>query len=257
MDILDKFIGNAKGSLREGYYRGRSCHGGKKVSLLERLGAGRFTLICEIKHASPAGEYSFGSIDVEKAASAFRENGADAISVVVEPKIFRGDIGNIPLAKKAGLPVLFKDFVLCEEQIIAASDAGADAVLLIVRVAERLELDLDGMIGAAHRHGLEVLLESYDADELRTAMDSDADVLGINNRDLQTLDVDINRTGRILKEAGGVDRPLISESGIKSASDVRLVREAGADGALVGTAIWKAKDLRAKIRELKEDCADG
>jgi indole-3-glycerol phosphate synthase len=88
-------------------------------------------------------------------------------------------------------------------------------------------------------------------------MDTDADILGINNRDLRTLGVDIGRTARILKEAGGADRPLISESGIKSASDVRFVLKAGADGALVGTAIWKAEDLRAKIRELKGGGADG
>jgi indole-3-glycerol phosphate synthase len=257
MDILDRFIGNARKSVREGYYSGRGRYEGGRVSLLKRLCQDRFALVCEIKHASPAGEYSFSSIDVEKAAADFRESGADAISVVVEPKVFKGDIGNIPLAKKAGLPVLFKDFVICEEQIIAAKDAGADAVLLVVKVAQRLDLDLDGFIDAAHREGLEVLLESYDAEELKCAMRTDADILGINNRDLQSLEVDIGRTGRILKEAGGADRPLISESGIQSGGDVRSVREAGADGALVGTAIWKAKDLKALIRELKGGGADG
>lgn len=251
MDILDKFIENAKLSVSEGYYSARDKYEGKRVSLLERLGPGRFTLICEIKHASPAGEYSFKDIDVEKAAVEFRESGADAISVVVEPKIFHGDIGNVALAKKAGLPVLFKDFVMTEGQIKAAKDSGADAVLLIVKLAQRLELDLDGIIDAAHKEGLEVLLESYDAEELRTAMRTDADVLGINNRDLQTLKVDIGRTGRILKETNGADRPLISESGITNAADVRSVREAGANGVLVGTAIWKSADLRAKISELK------
>ncbi|MFH0884949.1 MAG: indole-3-glycerol-phosphate synthase [Candidatus Micrarchaeota archaeon] len=257
MDILDRFIDNAGESLREGYYSGRGRYKGGGVSLLGRLGQDRFALICEIKHASPAGEYSFARIDVEKAAADFRVSGADAISVVVEPKIFRGDIDNIPLAKKAGLPVLFKDFVISEEQIIAAGESGADAVLLVVKVAKRLSLDLDGLIDSAHKNGLEVLLESYDADELKAAMETEADILGINNRNLQTLDVDIGRTGRIVKEVGGADRPLISESGIRSSGDVRAVREAGADGALVGTAIWKAKDLKAKIRELKEGGADG
>lgn len=257
MDILDRFIGNARESVREGYYGGRIRHEGGGVSLLRRVSQGRFALVCEIKHASPAGEYSFSRIDVEKAASDFRESGADAISVVVEPRVFKGDIGNIALAKNAGLPVLFKDFVISETQVKAAKDAGADAVLLIVKVAQRLGLDLDGLVDAAHGMGLEVLLESYDAGELKTAMRTDADILGINNRDLQSLEVDIGRTGRILEEAGGADRPLISESGIRCGDDVRLVRKAGADGALVGTAIWKAKDLRAKIRELKGGGADG
>lgn len=258
MDILDRFIENARLSVSEGYYdAGHAPRKGEKhVSLLGQLRSG-FTLICEIKHASPAGEYSFSNIDVEKAALDFRDSGADAISVVVEPKIFHGDIGNVALAKKAGLPVLFKDFVMTEGQIKAAKDAGADAVLLVVKVAEREGLDLDGLVDAAHGQGLEVLLESYDADELRTAMKTDADVLGINNRDLQTLKVDIGRTGRILKETNGTDRPLISESGIKNAADVRLVRKAGANGVLVGTAIWKAEDLRAKIRELKSGVDGG
>src|SRR5574337_1850362 len=107
----------------------------------------------EIEHAR--------EIDAEKTAREFRESGADAISVVVEPKIFRGDIGNITLAKKAGLPVLFKDFIISEEQVAAARDAGADAVLLVVRVARRKGLDLDSLIRSAHGMGLEVLLESY------------------------------------------------------------------------------------------------
>src|SRR5574337_1054669 len=162
MDILDRFIENAGESLREGYYRrAKAGPSGKKARLLDCVRKRDFTLICEIKHASPAGEYAYREIDAEKTAREFRESGADAISVVVEPKIFRGDIGNITLAKKAGLPVLFKDFIISEEQVAAARDAGADAVLLVVRVARRKGLDLDSLIRSAHGMGLEVLLESY------------------------------------------------------------------------------------------------
>lgn len=149
------------------------------------------------------------------------------------------------------MPVLFKDFVLDEKQIKAARVVGADAILLVVKVAERQGLDLDGLVAAAHGNGLEVLLESYDAGELKRAMDTDADILGINNRDLRTLHIDIRTTGRLLKEVRSVDRPLISESGIKTADDVRLVRKAGVNGVLVGTAIWTAPDIKTKIRELK------
>lgn len=251
MDILDRFIDEAKSSVQSGYYRGRGAHAVEKNSLLKTMERNGFTLICEIKHASPAGEYEYRAIDAGLAALEFKSSGADAISVVVEPKVFRGDIGNVPLAKRAGLPVLFKDFIFSEEQMDAAKDAGADAILLVAKVASRLSLDLDGLVAAAHERGLEVLLESYDAEELRRAMRTNADMLGINNRDLRTLDVDIGRTERILKEAGGADRPLISESGIKCAADVRAVRDAGASGALVGTAIWKSDDLQAKIAELR------
>ena len=261
MDILDNFIENAGKSLKEGYYDvGESllAEGAKtkRVSLRGVLDKNAFSLICEIKHASPAGEYSFDNIDVEKAAIAFLENGADAISVVVEPKIFKGSLDNVPMAKKAGLPVLFKDFISTEKQIDAAHALGADAVLLVVKVTERTNSDLDSLISYAHEKKLEVLLECYDRAEMKIAMETNADILGINNRDLCTLKVDIGRTSRVLEEFADLGRPLISESGIKTAEDARYVRKAGAKGVLVGTAIWTAPDLRTKIRELKTGGAD-
>ncbi len=252
MDILDRFIENAKQSLEEGYYNGSVEEADvERRSLRRKLDENEFALITEIKHASPAGEYEFRNIDVEKTAFQFRECGADAISVVVEPKIFRGNIANIAIAKKAGLPVLFKDFIFSKKQITAAKKAGADCILLVMKVAERLDIDINPLIELAHRQGLEVLLESYDEEEFRRAMRTKADILGINNRELTTLKVDLARTERILEAVGRIDRPLISESGIKTAEDVLRVKKAGAKGALVGTAIWKAEDLRAKIAELK------
>ena len=252
-DILDKFIEKAKENVASGYYSGGAKYKGARHSLAARLSSRDFSLIAEIKHASPAGEYSFANIDVEKAARDFLECDADAISVVVEPQIFRGSLANVPVAKGAGLPVLFKDFVICEEQLEAAKRAGADAVLLIVKVAGRLDLDLDALIGKAHSLGLEVLLECYDEEEMARAIQTKADVLGINNRDLRTLKVDISLTGRILSKFPGIGRPVISESGIRGIDDARQVRKYGARGILVGTAIWKADDLRAKIKELKSD----
>lgn len=253
MDILDKFIENAKKSVSEGYYGIESMPESehKKSSLKKTIESRKFTLITEIKHASPAGEYSFDNIDVEKTAFEFRKCGADAISVVVEPKIFKGDLRNVAVAKKAGLPVLFKDFVFCEHQILAAKNVGADAILLVVKVAERTGADLNELIDLAHKNELEVLLETYDADEMNAAISTDADVLGINNRDLRTLKVDLNRTKEILEQFGEMNKLVISESGIKTAEDVRFVKGVGASGALVGTAIWKAQNIGEKISELK------
>ena len=250
MDILDRFLENAEKSIAEGYYDVGKAEGIKRVSLRKKLGE-RFTVITEIKHASPSGDYEYREIDPEKTAMDFLASGSDAISAVVEPKLFRGKLSNIPRAKKAGLPVLFKDFVISHKQIDAAANVGADVVLLVVKALSRMEIDLDSMVGKAHEAGLEVLLESYDEDEMRLAMESDADILGINNRDLQTLKVDIGRTKRILEKTGTCDKPVISESGIKSADDVRFVRKLGVSGVLVGTAIWKAENLRDKVRELR------
>jgi len=252
-DILDKFIEKAKENVSSGYYKGGQKYNGVRHSLAHKLTSKKFSLIAEIKHASPAGEYSFDKIDVKKTARDFLECGADAISVVVEPQIFHGNIGNIAMAKQAGLPVLFKDFVISGEQIEAASCAGADAVLLVVKVADRLGLDIDSLIDKAHSCKLEVLLECYDESEMQHAAKTKADILGINNRDLRTLKVDIGLTGRILSNFKNIGKPVISESGIRGIDDARKVREYGARGILVGTAIWTAKDLRAKILELKSD----
>ncbi|MFH1424334.1 MAG: indole-3-glycerol phosphate synthase TrpC [archaeon] len=245
MDILDEFIEKARENVGSGYY------GAGKVSLKEKLESQGFSLIAEIKHASPAEEYSFKNINVEKTAHLFRQSGADAISVVVEPQIFKGKLENVSAAKKAGLPVLFKDFVICEEQIKAAKRFGADAILLVVKVAERLGLDLGSLIDTAHKNDLEVLLESYDEAEFKKALGTGADVLGINNRDLQTLSVDVTQTEKILSAFDDVKQPVVSESGIKSRRDVELVKKAGVSGILVGTALWTAKDIGGKIRELK------
>jgi indole-3-glycerol phosphate synthase len=250
-DILDKFIEKAKENVASGYYSKIAKYSGNGNSLLGALKKNNFSLICEIKHASPAGEYSYEPTDAIKLAVDFRDSGADAISVVVEPQIFRGRLSNVAEAKQSGLPVLFKDFVIDYTQIRAAKASGADAMLLVVKVANRLGLDLGGMIADAHRQGLEILLESYDSDELKQAMKTDADILGVNNRDLQTLKVDLSRTGRVIEGAGGADRPIISESGVLGAEDVRYLRKFNVNGVLVGTAIWKAKNVKEKIKELK------
>ena len=190
---------------------------------------------------------------MEKTAQGFLKNGADAISVVVEPQIFKGNLSNVAIAKKTGLPVLFKDFVISDEQIKAASRVGADAMLLVARACDRLELDMGAMISKAHSLGLEVLLECYDEKEMEAALGTRADVLGINNRDLQTLKVDLNRTRDITERFEAIGKPLISESGVRNRADVEFLMGLGVKGVLVGTAIWKADDIGEKIRELKGD----
>lgn len=260
MDILDNFIAKAQESISEGYYDRLKQPKAPmpKVSLVEKLAKQKFTLITEIKHASPIGEYSYRQIDAQVAAQEFRESGSDAISVVVEPKIFRGNLENISQAKTAGLPVLFKDFVISEVQINAAKASGADVVLLVAKALSRTNKNLNEMIAKAHAAGLEVLLECYDEDEFGLAIETDVDILGINNRDLTTLKVDLARTKRIMSSVPNskIKKPVISESGMKTAADVQFITKSGVKGALVGTAIWTANDLKEKIRELKSGGTD-
>ena len=250
-DILDRFIEAAKKNVESGYYETPAQQPtNNRVSLKEKL-VRDFSLIAEIKHASPAGEYSFNNIDAEKTALAFRDAGADAISVVVEPQIFKGSLNDIVDAKKAGLPVLFKDFVIDAQQINVAAELGADCVLLIAKVADRLGLDINSLIDLVHSLGMEVLLECFDESEMQNAIKTDADILGINNRDLQTLKVDLNRTREILQCIGKSEKPVISESGIRTRKDVEFVKSFGVKGILVGTALWTAKNQTEKIKELK------
>lgn len=256
MDILDKFVKQAKENVQSGYYNLYSKFelNKKRISLKQKLLTQSFTLIAEIKHASPAGEYSFDYVDVEKSAFTFKDAGADAISVVVEPKIFKGHLNNIIIAKKTSLPVLFKDFIISETQIRTAAALEADCILLIVKVAERLNLDINKLIKIAHSYGLEVLLECYDKKEIQKAMKTKAEIIGINNRDLQTLQVNLNQTKEIMEyfnETNTLNRPVISESGIKSRKDAEFVKSTGVNGILVGTALWTTKDRYAKIKELR------
>ncbi|MEK6972509.1 MAG: indole-3-glycerol-phosphate synthase [archaeon] len=256
MDILDKFIEQAERNIAAGYYNLEipKKYKAKKVSLKEKIGKNNFCLIAEIKHASPAGEYCFEDIDAEKTAFLFKNAGADAISVVVEPAIFKGNLKNICKAKKTGLPILFKDFIMHETQIKAAASLGADCVLLIMTLADRLHLDINKMIESAHSFGLEVLLECYTREEMERALDTKADILGINNRDLRTLDVNLNRSIKIMENIGRgrlKGRKIISESGIQKRQDIELISKAGINAALVGTAIWKSMNQAEKIRELK------
>ncbi len=255
MDILDKFIAQAKENVQSGYYElPKKNFAGKKVSLKKKLIEQDFSLISEIKHASPAGDYSFDFIDAKKTAKTFELAGADAISCVVEPKIFLGKLSNIVDAKQAcKLPVLFKDFVLSEKQLLAAKAFGADSVLLVVKVFERQGLDLNEFVSKAHSLGLEVLMECYDEIEAKRAVETKADFFGVNNRDLRTLKIDLNTTKKVIavfKELD--DRPVISESGVWTKKDTQFVKDCGAKGVLVGTALWKSKDQMQTIKDLKE-----
>ena len=252
-DILDRFMEAAKQNVSSGYYMGGEPCFGKRISLRKKIEKQDFLLITEIKHASPAGEYSFDNIDVRQAAADFADCGSDAISVVVEPQIFKGHLSNVAAAKKAsGLPVLFKDFVISEKQIEAAHRVGADAVLLVVKVADRLGLDLDGLISQAHSLGLEVLLETYDAQEMKKAMRTDADLLGINNRDLKTFKTDLNTTKNLVikykKDLEG--KIIVSESGIFTNEDVKSLMEHNVYGFLVGESLMREEDIEMATKKI-------
>ncbi len=180
------------------------------------------------------------------------KGGAVALSVLTEPKQFDGSLDALAQARKAvKLPILMKDIILSPLQIQAASKLGANAVLLIKTLFDRgySGKTIDEMINGAHMMGLEVLLETHTLAEFVSALKTDADLIGINNRNLETLKVDLNATKTILQAIRTKDKVVVSESGINTMADLIFLRESGASAFLIGSAIMKSDNIEEKVRE--------
>jgi indole-3-glycerol phosphate synthase len=213
-------------------------------------------VIAEVKKASPSAGLIRKDFDAVKIAKIYEKCGADAISVLTDKKYFQGKLQYLTQIKNAvSIPVLRKDFIIDEYQIYQSRAAGADAILLI---AEAFELNsgkiLDLMILAAELT-LTVLLEVHSAESLlhiRSLIDfpkAHYSIIGINNRDLATMQVDMNTTLR-LAELAGTAKGLVSESGIKTSQDVEKIKKAGATAILIGESLCKADDIAGRFKEL-------
>jgi len=249
MDFLDKIRPYIAQAIRDGFYNVRDA-GIERLSLARVVDQEPFSLIPVIEHRSPVEPKLFDG-DVDSFASELKRAGAHALSVVCERDFFSGDLADISATKPAGLPVLYKDFVIDPVQIEAAAKCGADAVLLIHSLFDKryTTLSIHEMIEHAHNLGLDTLLEVFSLDEFVQAMETESDLIGINNRNLKTLKVDLAATEQILSQVTA-DRPVISESGVKRRADMERMMAAGADGILVGTAILKSCDPVGKVEEL-------
>jgi len=180
------------------------------------------------------------------------KGGAVGISVLTEPKHFNGSLHSLAEARRTvKLPILMKDIILSPVQLDAASKAGANVALLIEALFDRgyCECSVHEMIARAHSTGLEVLLEAHTSDEFRSAVRTHADLVGINNRNLATLKVDLNVTKAILESNRAEGKVVVSESGINTATDLRFLRECGAQAFLIGSAVMLADNVEAKVRE--------
>ncbi len=215
------------------------------IAAIER--APKAPLIAEVKRASPSAGDIKPNADVLEAARAMLRGGAIALSVLTEPKYFKGDPSFLrEIRNVVEVPVLRKDFIVDEYQLHESAELGADAVLLIARV---LKQELFGFMHLAEELGMECLVEVTSMDEVRLAVSAEARLIGINNRDLETLEINLDRT-RELASAVPEDVVLVSESGIRLPRDVRAMLEAGADAVLVGTALMQADDIEEKVRSL-------
>jgi indole-3-glycerol phosphate synthase len=201
-------------------------------------------LIAEVKRASPSAGVLAGDVDPVAQAIAYQGSAA-AISVITEPRHFAGSMDDLRSVRAAvKLPVLRKDFLVEPSQLVEARAAGADSVLLITSCLERGELE--SMLAAARELGMEPLVETHSDDDLERALDTDAEVIGVNARDLETLDVDVAAALERLRRIPPV-RVAVLESGVGSPRDVAAAVRAGASAVLVGEALMRSSDPAALI----------
>jgi len=252
-DFLDVLARDAEETIDKGYYEVSLHISPPCVSLKKAiLGSKNIPIITEIKAASPSLGPIRKNFNPEEVARAMENGGAVGISVLTEPKHFKGSLSSVAKVRKAvKLPILMKDIVISPTQLQTASKIGANAVLLIETLFERkyCECDLHEMITQAHSKNLEVLLETHNDDEFQSAINSNADLIGINNRDLGTLKVDLGVTKRILEKNDAHGKIVVSESGIKTPADLRFLHECGARAFLIGSAIMMADNIEKKVKE--------
>lgn len=248
MSVLDDLVRAAHARAAMLPAAERSPEARRGPSLADALrGRARPALIAEIKRSSPSRDALRAVADPAATARALVAAGASALSVLTEPTRFGGSLEDLSaVAGAVDAPVLMKDFVVDERQVAAGASCGAAAVLLIVRVLPPARLA--ALLACARAHGLEALVECHDASETETAVRAGARVVGVNNRDLDRLDVDLARAVRLLPLVPA-SCVRVAESGYRTPADVASVRGL-ADAVLVGGALMEADDPARHAAEL-------
>lgn len=252
-DYLDVLARDAKETVATGYYQVQTQRVTASVSLRKMIIKSRQNaVITEVKAASPSRGAIKTGFNPAEVARAMENGGATGISVLTEPKHFSGSLSYLLKVREAvKLPILMKDIIINPIQLEAASKIGANAVLLIEALFERgyCELNLGEMITQAHARNLEVLVESHNEFEYQNVIETDADLVGINNRDLRTLEVDLQITEKILKKHESTSKVVVSESGVMTPKDLLFLRGCGAQAFLIGSAVMMAENIEQKVKE--------
>lgn len=205
-------------------------------------------LIAEVKKASPSAGILREDFDLLKIADTYVKEGAAAISVLTEDKYFLGKQDYLKkIANHCKVPVLMKDFVIDEGQIYEARFNGASAVLLIVAILN--DEQLQHMMTTAGSLDLDCLVEVHDEIELNRAIEAGADIIGINNRNLETLDVDLSTCDQLIPKIPE-DKVIVAESGFKTHEDIIRIKNLGAHAVLIGESFMKEKDIAQAVRKL-------
>lgn len=215
----------------------------------EALKDPEIAIIAEVKRASPSKGLIAEDFDYIEIAKEYEEAGASAISVLTEPYFFQGSNDFLKeISENVSIPILRKDFTIDEYMIYEAKLLGASAILLIVSILD--DAQLKEYLDLAHELGLSAIVETHDGDEIRTAIDVGAQIIGVNNRNLADFTVDINNSINLRRLVSG-DITFISESGIKTKEDVTRLKENDVDAVLIGETLMKSDDKKSMILELK------
>lgn len=254
-DYLDILARDAKLRVTGGYYKKVSENWkGRRKSLKQSiLECPKAAVIAEIKPQSPSSGGLLNERDIGDLAEQFTLGGAVGLSVLTEPTHFKGSLENLSIARKrVDIPILMKDIILDTMQIDAAARIGADCVLLIQALHDRGHSahQVETLIERAHSQNIEALLETHTVDEFSSALKTNADLIGINNRDLGTLKVDLRTTPTLLENIADNSNVIVSESGIENSEDIRLLSKLGVRAFLVGTCLMKTSTPRLKLEEL-------
>lgn len=205
-------------------------------------------IIAEIKRASPVKGILREEFDPEQIAKTYEKHGASAISVLTTRFGFEGDIDDLNCVKRiVNIPVLRKDFIFDEYQIYESQVYNADAILLIASILE--ETELKGLFSLAFELGIESLIETHSLEDISKAINCNADIIGINNRNLKTFEVDLNTTLSLVKEIPK-DKVVVSESGIKTREDILMLERNGVNAFLIGTTLMRCNDIGKELDKL-------
>ena len=222
---------------------------GNGEAFLSALKKPGISFICEIKRASPSKGMISPDFPYMKIAGAYERAGADCISCLTEPEYFLGsdDIFR-EVREKVNLPMLRKDFTVCEYQLDQARVMGANAALLIVSLMD--ERTLAAYLEHCEELGIAALVETHDEEEIRTAVSAGAKIIGVNNRNLKDFSVDFGNAAR-LRDRIPPECIYVAESGVRTPEDVQRLRQIGADAALIGETLMRAEDPAETLKSLR------
>lgn len=251
-NMLQKLVQNSQTAIDEGVYEISEKLPKSKTNVIDSIRKNKHaSLITEVKFSSP----SLGEIrkisDPTKIAKDMIDGGSIGLSILTQPYLFNGSPEYFQAIRKTiNAPLLMKDIIVDTIQIDAAERIGADCILLIQSVFDKKMVEnIDEFISYAHKKDLLVLIESHTETEFQNSVMTDADLLGINNRNLDTLEIDLTTTKNILKNRMD-KRVILSESGIESPKDIKFLHECGADAFLVGSSIMKSKNIKEYVKKL-------